>query len=220
MTSSALTLTTFRARLRVLLDDVGGTRWSDDELAESVRHALEEYSRAGLLPGAVVRPLRAIGTVTPAADNREVSLSTLTGCIAVERVWFPYNSTDPTAPPQWVEFEVWDNGGALTLFLDILDVPDGVDVARVFYLKVHTLNGLDSATATTFEAIDDSLLVKGAAYYATVLRSQALVPSDSGDAKATDRLKMLADEWRDDWRRRLTPRRAVIERPLFVGRVS
>lgn len=220
MTVSSLTLTTFRARLRVLLDDGDGARWSDDELAEAIRHALEEYSRAALLPGAAVRPLRAIGTVTPAADSREVSLSTLTGCIGVERVWFPYDAAEPAERPVWVAFQVWDNAGALTLFLSILDVPDGSEVARVFYNKVHTLNGLDGAGATTFEAIDEALLVEGAAYYATVLRSEALIPSDSGDANAADRLKLLAGEWQSNWRRRLTPRKVVIERPLFVGRVS
>ncbi len=220
MTVSSLTLTTLRTRVRTLLYDTGGSRWSDDELAEAIRHALDEYSRAALLPGAHVRPLRAIGSVTPAEDNREVSLSALTGCLSVERVWFPYDAAEPTERPKWIQFDVWDNGGALTLFLDIDDVPDGVDVARVFYVKRHALKDLDSAAATTYEAIDDSLLVEGAAYYATVLRSEALIPSDSGDAKAADRLKMLADEWQSNWRRRLTPRRVVIERPLFVGRVS
>jgi hypothetical protein len=160
---SSATLTTLRDRVESLLLDVSNVTWATGILDEGIRIALEEYSRA--------RPLAAVGTVTPTAATREVSVSSLTGLINIERVWFPYTAATPEYPPTWVDWATFWNAGSPTLFLKVAAAPDGVDVARVFYAKLHTLNGLDSAVATTYSAADDGLLVLGAAGFACLSRA-------------------------------------------------
>lgn len=151
-----------RARVLSLLIDTSNVTWASGIIDEAVRLALEEYSKA--------RPLEAIGTVTPTAATREVSVSSLTGLIDIWRVWFPYTSTNPEFPPSWCDFSVWWSAGTPTLFLNSHS-PSGSEVARVFYAKLHTLNGLDAAGATTYPASDDGMLVIGAAGYACLARA-------------------------------------------------
>lgn len=152
------TLTTLRDRVEALLVDSTNVVWATGTLDEAIRQALHEYSRA--------RPQRAISTLTLATAVREQALSSLTGLIGVDRVWFPYTASDPEDPPNWILFDVWENAGAFTLYLKSDDDPAVGDVARVFYRKLQTLNGLDSASATTFAADDESLIVLGSAGYA------------------------------------------------------
>lgn len=159
---SSATLTTLRDRVENLLLDTSNVVWATGILDEAIALALEEYSRA--------RPLLAVGTVTPTASTREVSLSALTGLIGVVRVWWPYTAATPEYPPCWVTWAVFWNAGTPTLFLNGIS-PDGTKVARVFYSKLHTLNGLASAVATTYPASDDGMLVIGAAGYACLSRA-------------------------------------------------
>jgi len=171
-------LTTLRDRVEAYLVDATNTIWATGTIDEGLRLALHEYSLA--------RPQRAIGTITLAAAAREVALSSLTGLIGVERVWFPYVAADPEYPPNWILWSVFDNAGAFTLFLDVKALPAVDDVVRVFYRKLQTLNGLDSAAATTFAVEDDSLLVLAAAGHACYSRIADLAedPSAAADAEA------------------------------------
>ena len=131
------------------------------DIDEAVTWALHRYSE--------INPQRNIDSLTLAADGREVDISSLTGLIDVQRVWWNYNSTDPAYPPDWRDFEVWPG--------DILYVKDGgepktSDVVRVWYTLPQALNGLSGATATTYPGDADSLLVAGAAGYAAQERVQ------------------------------------------------
>jgi len=146
------TLATLRDRVEQVLQDTGNATWSTAELDEAIRHAIDEYAQ--------VSPYKVIGTITLAADGREVSLSTLTNLIYVERVWWEYTSSDPEYPPYWREFEQWP--GAI-LWINDGEEPATDDVVRVYYAARHTLNGLDSAAITTVPNEHISLIVTGAA---------------------------------------------------------
>src|SRR5438105_690697 len=95
--TSAATLTTLEARVKNLLAaSASATTWATANIDEGIRQALEEYSRA--------RPQTVAGSITPAANTREFSIAALTGLLSVARVWFPYTSTSPEYPPNWIEF--------------------------------------------------------------------------------------------------------------------
>lgn len=194
MPSSAI-LTTLRDRVEAYLVDSTNAIWATGTIDEGLRLALHEYSQS--------RPQRAIGTVTLSTAAREVALSGLTGLIGVERVWFPYTAADPEYPPEWVLWKVFDNAGAFTLFLDVVEDPAANEVARVFYRKLQTLNGLDSATATTFAVEDDSLLVVGAAGHCCFARATDLAETAGVSAVSTPNLAAIGSRMLKSFRQQL-----------------
>ena len=119
------------------LDDSSNAVFSTGDVDRGIERALRDYS--------VVNPQRVVGTITLAADGREVSLSTLTGLTQVARVWYPYTSTDPEDPPEWRRWERWSS----TLYILDGDEPASGEVVRVYYHKQHTIDGLNSESTTT-----------------------------------------------------------------------
>ena len=103
VTASSIQLSTgspnLRDRVESLLQDSGNTRWSTDDTDEAIRRALEVYSQYS--------PQHAIGTIALSAAGREIDISSLTGLVRVEKVWWDYDSTTPGYPPNWRQFEVW-----------------------------------------------------------------------------------------------------------------
>lgn len=75
------TLAQLRDLVELDLDDAGNATWSTDDIDRGIEKALRDYSQ--------VNAQQAVGTVTLAADGREVSISTLTGLTRVVKVWFP-----------------------------------------------------------------------------------------------------------------------------------
>jgi len=181
--ASSLTLTTLRDRVEAALHDSGNATWSTDDLDEAIRTALHEYS-ANL-------PYETIGTVTLSAAGREVDISSLSGYLTVERVWWDYDSTDPAYPPHWRDFELWPGD---VLFIKDSDEPDSGDVVRVWYTKRHTLKDLDSATATTFSERDESLIVVGACAYAALQRAVEVSEDLTVDGWVHQRLRTWGEE--------------------------
>jgi len=161
MTASSLTLTTLRARVQGELADTGANIWSTDDLDIAIRRALIEYSRQA-------RAFQAITTVEFGSATRELDISAVTGLIDIERVWLPYTAADPEEPPNWRLFEYWED--SQLLYFPDGDRPADGDIARLFYTKMQTLNGLDSAASTTFSVEHEDLLIVGAAGHAAVQR--------------------------------------------------
>jgi hypothetical protein len=193
VTASAIKLSTgapnIRDRVESRLQDSGNARWSTDDTDEAIRTALEYYTRQN--------PYRAIGTITLAAAGREISLATLTGLIRVEKVWWDYDSTTPGYPPNWRQFEVWPGS---ILYIDDREEPAAADVLRVWYTKQHTINELDSATATTIPAEDVDVIVTGAAHFAARARAVELAEQATVDDEVVARLIKWADEEGDAFR--------------------
>jgi hypothetical protein len=173
------TLTTFRDRLEVALMDASNEIWSTTVLDESIRQALAEYSK--------INPRRVIGTVTLASSGREMSLSSLSGLIQVARVWLPYTASSPEHPPNTRRFEHWFEEQKL-YFPDDAE-PQSGEVARIFYLAQQTLNGLDSASNTTFPDDDETLLLTGGAGYAATSRAVDLIEQVTRDRLTAQQLR-------------------------------
>jgi len=179
MSASNLTLATLRDRVEQLLSDTGNAIWAEGDIDAAIRQALAEYSK--------VNRLRAITTSTLSADTRELDISTVTGLLGVERVWYPYTVATPEHPPDWRHFEHWRDAEIL-YFPDDAELQNG-EIARIFYTKVQTLSGLDSATATTFPVDDDELLSQGAAGYAASGRSLDLMEEVTLDRLTSQQIR-------------------------------
>lgn len=158
------------------LVDASNLTWSTGELDRAIRQALWRYSQ--------VRPLQAIATID-AADGREYDLTSLTGLIDVEGVWWPYDSTDTDALPVWCDFELWANN--TKLFLKSADAPcAGDDPLRVFYTQAHTIKDLDGATSSTYFEEDEEVLVLGAVAYAAVQQARYTVDAVNASSKVPE----------------------------------
>lgn len=175
--------TSLRSRVQARLQDSGASRWSTDDLDEAIRTALQQYT--------LKSPAHAIGTVELAAAGREIDVSSLTGLLRVEKVWWDYDSETPGYPPNWRQFEVWP--GAI-LYIDDPEEPASGETIRVWYTKSHTVNGLDSANATTVPEEDIEIIVTGAAYFAAQQRALELAESLNVDKDVVARIR----EWADD----------------------
>jgi len=187
VTASSIQLVTgtpnIRDRVESRLQDSGNVRWATDDTDEAIRTALAFYSRQN--------PARAITTKTVTAASREVDISAITGLIRVEKVWWDYDSTTPGYPPNWRQFSVWP--GAI-LYIDDREQPAVGDVIRIWYTKAQTLNGLDSATATTIPIEDVDVIVTGGAHFAARARAIELAEQATVDKSVVDRLKEWAEE--------------------------
>lgn len=161
--ASSATLSTLTTRCQNLLNDTGAVIFASVLIQEGLRLALEEYN--------TVKAQDVVGTVTPASGDKLFSLSSLTGLLDVKSVWFPYRAANPEDPENYLTnwWLVFDAGVPKLNVGDDAPIPDATLVARIFYTKPHTLNGLDSATTSTFPAIDDGLLVRGACGHACLM---------------------------------------------------
>jgi hypothetical protein len=174
-------LAELRVRIERTLSDATNQRFSEPELDEALRKALQEYSRT--------LPQRKIGTITASADGREISLSALENLINVEQVEWDYDESDPSYPPAYRPFRVLEDGTSKTLFLDTGDEPQSGDVVRVFYTTPQTIENLDGASETSLPAEDEHWLVLGAAGYAAVARAASLLEKVGVDRDTAVRLQ-------------------------------
>lgn len=136
-----------------------GYPYGQEDIDEAIRWALHRYSLAS--------PYTAIGSVTLAADGREISLTALTRLLQVHKIWCPYNADEE---PVWRAFQQWP--GKIVYIVDDLTEPETGDVARVWYSCLHTIYDLDYATETTPETAHLTPIVTGAAGYVAQMRSQ------------------------------------------------
>ncbi|HUV95806.1 MAG TPA: hypothetical protein VMX14_13405 [Anaerolineae bacterium] len=182
VTASSATLTTLRDRVETYLQDSTNLRWATTDLDEAITQAVDQYSRQN--------PFAALTTITLSANGREIDISTITGLLRVEQVWWDYDVSTPGYPPNYRQFKVWP--GAILYIDDPLE-PQSGDVVRIWYNKRHTLNLLDSATATTIPDEDLSFLVTGAAHFAALSRAIELSESMTTDHDVVKRLHEWAD---------------------------
>lgn len=145
------------------LNDTGNAIWSTDQIDRAIQRALGDYSR--------VSPQRAVGTVTLAADGREVSLASLTGLLRVVKVWYPYTVAEPEDPPEW---RIWGRWGGTLRIVDG-DEPVNGGIVRVYYFKGHTIEDLDAAAATTVPVDDEEVILTGASAYAALQAGRSSV---------------------------------------------
>lgn len=141
-----------RARVRQDLHDEDSSAylWTDAVLDRHIAHALSDYS--------IDCGLEQKSTLTTTAGSRDISLSSLTDAIAIERVEWPVGSY----PPQFVGFSLW----ADVLTLDVVGAPTSVQNVYVYWTKKHTLSSGTSTIPTEHE----DLVAVGAVGYAALDR--------------------------------------------------
>ena len=195
MSASSITLNALRDKVEALLIDNSNAIWGSGLLDEAIGLALAEYSTA--------RPWKLMATLALtsilSANGREIDLSSLSDLVRVERLWAPYAAADNE--PSERQFEHW-------LDAETLYIPDGAalttsDSARVFYCKQHTLNGLDSAVATTFVAGDEAIVALGAVGYALLSRANDVTEQVTLSADTVDLYRDLSDDFLREFRQRL-----------------
>jgi hypothetical protein len=181
---SDITLAGLRRRVRSRLQDLDAGTWSNEDVDEAIRTALEQYSKYA--------PDHAITTVTlGASDAREVDISTVTDALRIEKVWWDYDDASPSYPPNYRQFEVWPGQ---VLYINDREEPAEYDVVRLWYTKMHTVNGLDAATATTIPLDDEGTIVTGAVHFASQSRLAELIETLPAHDDVLEELRRFADE--------------------------
>lgn len=175
-------LATLRDQVEQVLNDTTNAVFATGEIDAAIRRALADLT--------AYAPARAIASLTLSAAGREISLSSYTTLISVERVWWEYTSTDPEYPPEWRDFEQW--AGPI-LWVNDGEEPQSGDVVRIFYTAAHTLNGLDSATTTTLPDDQAALVVTGAAGYAAQSHALSIADNINVDGWTAQRFTDYAD---------------------------
>jgi len=152
----------WRAACRRELGDESSDWWTDNEIDQALRSALRRLS--------VVAGVREVQGLTLAAAGREVDISGLTYTPSgIAEAWWPWDAANPAFPAPVVLFDWWIREEVL--YLRTATAPAVGDVVRVFYMRHHTLNGLDSATADTVSAADAELVALLAAARAAGIRA-------------------------------------------------
>jgi hypothetical protein len=180
---SSETLTTLRDRVETQLQDDTNQRWATGDIDEAIEKALEQWSRHD--------PQMAITDITLSADGREIDISSISGLLRVHKVWWPYDSSSPGYPPNWVQYEVWPGD---ILYIDEPDEPATGQKVRIWYTKMHTINGLNGASATTLPAEDIGYFTSGVCEFAVDMRALEIAEELSVDRDVVERLRDYAQE--------------------------
>jgi hypothetical protein len=122
-------------------------RWSDEELARHLAHAVKDFS--------FQIPLQSSEELATLPNIRELDISSLEGLIRIEAVEFPQG----LFPPLRQRFALW---GSTLVFLGP-EIPDGAN-CKIYYTKSHSLDEAGSTIPPQFE----DLVVTGACGYAAV----------------------------------------------------
>lgn len=199
---SSITLATLRDRVELLLQDSGNAIYSANDVDAAIRLALAKVNEK--------RPREVWDAVDAETREFDVSALSVLDPAAIVQVWFPYDSTDTNAEPEWVEFEVLDYNDTLYVRLIGGEEPAAGDIARVVFQRPHTLNGLDSASDTTFYQTMEAPLAKGAAAYALTARSGGNSEDETLAGTATPNQGTLGAMWMAEFEASLAVRAAGV----------
>jgi hypothetical protein len=183
------TLTDLRTSILSLLQDPSKYVFTDTEVDDGIKMALLSYSNA--------LPLLKAQVITLARDGNEIDLSSISDIIAIQRVYYPWDSArtiDDQQPNQVKSWELYSDSGSATALLDTAPpypggesmIPATGEQVRIHYATVHTIAGLSGATATTVPTRHLDLIAEGAAGYA--LLSGAADRSEILDKTLLERL--------------------------------
>ncbi len=163
------TLTQFRTRIAQTLVDVSNVNYATGALDEALRTALHEYT--------LVAPLTAESLLTLPGVGRTIALDSLTALIAVQEIWWPYDSLEDDDTNQAANLVIgfrlrFDNALPVILITTAHnEQPQVDDEIYVWWTQPATIQDLDSAAATTLPTAHESGLVIGASAYAAISRS-------------------------------------------------
>ncbi len=158
-------LTSLAGRVRLLVNDPGKMRFSDDLLTSAIRQALEQVN--------LRLPQVLISEYTVAASGREQALTGLPGCLFLVRLVVPGLDINHELEPD-EQFSYTLTDGIPTLHFAGSFIPQAGMVLQVHFAAAHTLEGLDEAESTSLPESCEPALVNGAAGYAYALRAASL----------------------------------------------
>lgn len=188
-------LTAYRTAILATLADPLGSRYDTAALDAALRQALREYSEA--------YPDIFTFSQTVTVVGQEQSLTSAgTGIMDILQVNYPY--TNQLNPPLFESFYFYRLAGAPYMRFTSPAVPQVGQVIRVRATRLHTVNNLDSATATTVAPTHEHRLAAGAAGLAALTRVSLMVESygtRTGDSK---NLQAWAQNTIADFRKFLT----------------
>lgn len=203
------TLAQLESRVGQFLMDATAAIWPPATLDEGLRLALHEYSQ--------VNPCGMETVLTLPGAGREIALSGVANILDVTDVWWPYDSGGPEVwPPNRVKgFRVWWDDAQPVLHLTSADgsQPRAADEVRLWYTIPHTIQNLDGADITTLRAVDDSLIVLGAAGHCCFSRSVDLTEVAATATTATPNLAALGARFLKEFRYLLTKLRPASPAP-------
>lgn len=159
------TLSDFRTSVLATLDDASNTYYTNTQIDEAIRQALEEYSRLRILP------------VTYAATSDGEYRQALPAdfdAAAITDVQYPAYA-DPSNANRIPFYATHTDEQWILEFGDVIPPADAI--FYVYYYKLHTIDGLDSAAGTTVEARDYQAFVMGAAGFAQLARASSRTES-------------------------------------------
>lgn len=158
-----MTLAGLKPRILQMLGDPAGLRYTDAQLAEACRQALSDYDHFA--------PLILVLAVTVGEGGRRVRFTPPAGLLGIRRVVYPF--TDENSPPTDRYFWYWEAGAPVLEFTGG-NCPKSGERIQLTCAVHNTLCGLDDAEESTLPAELDTLLVRGAAGYAMMMRAIAL----------------------------------------------
>jgi hypothetical protein len=189
------TLTQLESRVQQFLMDATAAIWTTATVDEGLRLALHEYSLANPCSMETV-------IVLPAA-GREIALSGVANLLDVTEVWWPYDSLTEAWPPNKVKgFHLWWDDAQPVLHLTSSDgsQPQAADELRLWYTVAQTIQNLDGGEITTLRALDDTLIVLGAAGHCCFSRSVDLAETAASSTTATPNLAALGSRFLKEFR--------------------
>lgn len=161
-------------------------RFSATLLEEALRQALTAYNQGA--------PQVLENTLTVTTGGRE---QVLTGWVPP---LFILKVTQPAMEPnREVPFQFFVRSGQAVLVIGGDEVPQAGAVYGVHYAAAHTLKDLDGAAATTLPAMHESLLVRGGAGFAAILRQAQVTEAYGGRSADASRLEALGRGWLVDF---------------------
>jgi hypothetical protein len=192
-------LTDYRTQVLSLVGDPLVTRFTNDQVDEALRLALLEYS--------TVYPqlLNSIFTVSTAGKDQV--MTGVQNLKNVLRVQFPYEDDDSL---YFAATYFYYSQGSPALYFASQNYPQVGDQFKVYYSANHTIQNLDAAAATTLPNAHDSILVEGAAGFASQIRAAQMAESF---ASSTDALIAQAAYYLSNFRNNLI--RLKAESPFF-----
>ena len=178
----SFTLAQMRDKVELMLDDSGNAYWATADIDQAIRHAF--FIVAELFPR------RLVGTISDVDGQYEYDLTTLTNWKEVIQIHWPYDSSDPQQPPNVADWQFIDQD---TIVLTTTTEPDGTDKLRVFYTARHTLNGLDSDSASTMSEILEEIVIQGALAFCCSQRAIDATGEINTDVRTPDQWLALSN---------------------------
>ncbi len=151
-------IATFRTAIAKLLDDSTNARYSNDQIDQALRQALQEYSR--------VRPYLQTYNVNGTGE-RVLEMPADFQPIRISRVDYHDENDSPQVELAFYSYHQ-DGSWFIELADQVLAATESIDVS---YLSSHQIDGLDSAAGTSVPAEDENAVQQGAAGYAALYRA-------------------------------------------------